>query len=281
MTVFRDPEVLHRGALPGSRTVTRTVLVMRKRSVMAISALVGLLLAGCGSAPSTTNSGSSAALRRINAAVGLTEAAGSAHLVTISDTSGLSSAGSSANDAAIQLASVGDIRFAGPDLKLTTTAQSGSSAPSTSTAIYVGNYLYLTGTSDQHGWVRAPYHQTYPYLGAVQTTVLTTSTGPVTAVGSEDVNGQPATKYRVPIPSSTKTIALTNSKNQPYQEHINTAPFILSVWLDRAGRIVHTQATQKVTISQKSRVAVGKSTTTLSDFGEAIQISAPTNVVGQ
>jgi hypothetical protein len=254
---------------------------MRKRSVMAISALVGLLLAGCGSAASTNSSGSSNALRRINAAVGLTEAAGSAHLVTISDTSGKSSAGSSANEVASHLTSVGDIRFAGPDLKLTTTAQSGSSATSTGTAIYVGSYLYIAGSSDQHGWVRAPYHQTYPYLGAVQTTALTTTTGPVTAVGSEDVNGQPATKYLVPIPGSTKTIALTNSKNQPYNEHIDTAPFVLSVWLDRAGRIVRTQATQKVTISQASRFAVEKSTTTLSDFGEAIQISAPTNLVGQ
>ena len=248
---------------------------------MAISALVGLLLAGCGSAASTNSSGSSAALRRINAAVGLTESAGSAHLVTNSDTSGPSSAGSSANDAAIHLTSVGDIRFAGPELKLTTTAQSGSSAPSTSTAIYVGKYLYINGSSVQHGWVRAPSPQTYPYLGAVQTTALTTTTGPVTAVGSDDIDGQPSTKYLVPIPGSMKTSSLTNSKNQPYIEHVNTALFVLSVWLDRAGRIVRTQATQKVTISQSSRVAVEKSTTTLSDFGEAMQISAPTNLVGQ
>lgn len=264
-----------------SGTVTSTVLVMRKRSVMVISALVGLLLAGCGSAASTNSSGSSSALRRINAAVGLTEATGSAHLVTSSDTSGPSSAGSSANDAAIHLTSVGDIRFAGPDLRLTTTAQSGRSAPSTSTAIYVGNYLYINESSDQHGWVRAPYRQTYPYLGAVQTTALTTTTGPVTAVGSDDVDGQPSTKYLVPMPGSMKTSSLTNSKNQPYDEHINTAPFVLSVWLDRAGRIVRTQATQKVTISPASRVAVETSTTTLSDFGETIQISAPTNLVGQ
>ena len=249
--------------------------------MMVISAFVGLLLTGCGSAASTNSSGSSAALRRINAAEGVTEAAGSAHLVTSSDTSGPSSTGSSATDAAIHMTSMGDIRFAGPDLRLTTTAQSGSSAPSTSTAIYVGKYLYINFSSDQHGWVRASYHQTYPYLGAVQSTALTTTTGPVTAVGSEDVNGQPATKYLVPIPGSTKTIALTNSKNQPSDEHLHTAPFVLSVWLDRVGRIVRTQATQKVTISQASRVAVEKSTTTLSDFGETIQISAPTNLVGK
>ena len=248
---------------------------------MGISALVGLVLASCGSPASTSSSGSATALRRINAAVGLTEAAGSAHLVTSSDTSGPSSAGSSANDAAIHLTSMGDIRFAGPDLKLTTTVQSGSSAPSTGTAIYVGNYLYINESSDQHGWVRAPYHQTYPYLGAVQTTALTTTTGPVTAVGSDDVNGQPSTKYLVPIPGSMKTSSLTNSKNQPYIEHINTAPFVLSVWLDRSGRIVRTQATQRVTISQASRLVIEQSTTTLSDFGEAVQISAPTNLVGQ
>jgi hypothetical protein len=248
---------------------------------MAISALAGLLLAGCGSAASTTSPGSSNALRRINAAVGLTEAAGTAHLVTISDTTGRSPAGSSANVAASHLTSVGAIRFAGPDLTLTTTAQTGRSAISTTRSIYVGSYLYINVSSDLHGWVRAPYHQTYPYLGAVQTTALTTTTGPVTVVGSENVNGQSATQYLVPIPGSTKTIPLTNSKNQPYNEHLNTAPFVLSVWLDRAGRIVRTQATQKVTISQAPRIAVETSTTTLSDFGEVIQISAPTNLVGQ
>ena len=114
--------------------------------------------------------------------------------MTNSDASGPSSAGSSATDAAIHLTSVGDIRFAGPDLRVTTTAQSGSSAPSTSTAISVGTYRYLTGTSDQHGWVRSPDHRTDPYLEAPQTTALTTIAGAVAGVGSEDVTGQVATK---------------------------------------------------------------------------------------
>jgi hypothetical protein len=250
---------------------------MRKRGVMGISALVGLLLASCGSSPATNSSRSSTALRRINAAVGRTEAAESAHLATVSDTSGPSAA-----SAAIHLTSVGDIRFAGPDLTLTTTVQSGNSAASTNTtAIYIGSHLYMNVSSDPHGWVRAPYHQRYPYLGAVQTTALTTTTGPVTVVGTGEVDGQPATKYLVPIPGSMKTIALTNSKNQPYDEHIRIAPFVLSVWLDRAGRILRTQATQEATSSQASRFVVEKSTTTLSDFGEAVRINAPSTSIGQ
>lgn len=135
---------------------------------MGISALVGLLLAGCGSSASTNSSGSSTALRRINAAVARTEAAGSAHLVTVSDTSGQSSSGSSGAGASSHLTTVGDIRFAGPDLTLTTTARSGNSATSTNgTAIHIGGDLYVSAGSDPHGWIKVPSRQRYPYLGAV------------------------------------------------------------------------------------------------------------------
>lgn len=149
------------------------------------------------------------------------------------------------------------------------------------TAVYIGSNLYVHVSSDPHGWVRTSRHQSYPYLGAVQTTALTTTRGPVTVVGAEEVDGQPAIKYLVPIPGSAKTVALTNSKNQPYHEQFHISPFIVSVWLDRAGRIVRTQATQETTSSQASQVVVEKSTTTLSDFGEAVQIDAPATSAGQ
>jgi hypothetical protein len=255
---------------------------MGKRGVVGITALVGLLLASCGSSSATNSSGSSTALQRIHAAVGLTEAAGSAHLVTVADTSGPSSPGSSAAGAADHITSVGDIKFDGPDLKLTNTVQSGSTSTSQSTtAIYIGNTIYMNVSSDPRNWVRTPYHQSYAYLGAVQTTALTTTTGPVTVVGTGKVDGQPATNYLVPIPGSTKTVALTNSMNQPYHEQFRIAPFILSAWLDRAGRIVRTQATQETSSSQGSQVVVEHSTTTLSDFGEVVQINAPSTSTGQ
>jgi hypothetical protein len=240
---------------------------------MGISALVGLLLASCGSSSATNSSGSSTALRRINAAVGRTEAAGSAHLETVVDTSRLSSTGSSASGAADHLTSVGDIRFDGPDVK--TTVQSGNPAISPiTTAIYIGSNQYTNASSDPHVWVRVSYRQRYPYLGAVQTTALTTTTGPVTMAGSGEVDGQPATEYLVPLPGLTKTVA--NSKNQPHGVHIHVAPFVLSVWLDRAGRILRTQATEEITGSQAS---VERITTTLSNFGEAVQISAPSTSI--
>jgi len=136
-------------------------------------------------------------------------------------------------------------------------------------------------SSDPRRWVRTPYHQSYAYLGAVQTTALTTTTGPVTVVGTGEVEGQLATKYLVPIPGSSETVSLTNSKNQPYHEQFRIAPFVLSVWLDRADRIVRTQATQETTSSQASHVVVENSTTTFSDFGEGVQINAPSTSTGQ
>jgi len=53
------------------------------------------------------------------------------------------------------------------------------------------------------------------------------------------------------------------------------------VWLDRAGRIVRTQATQKTTRSPASPVVVQNSMTTLSNFGEAVQITAPASSTRQ
>jgi len=250
--------------------------------VAGISLLVGLLLAGCGSASATNGPGSSGALRRIKAAVGRTVAAGSARLVTVVDTSGPSSATSSAAGVADHVTSVGDITFDGPDLELTNTVRSGDPATSTSTTvIYLGTNLYANVSTDPHGWVRTPYHQSYAYLGAVQTTALTRARGPVTVAGTGEVDGQPATRYLVPIAGSTRTVALTNSKNQPYHQQFHIAPFVLSVWLDGAGRIVRTQATQETTSSPASPVVIEHSTTTLSAFGEPVQINAPSVSTGQ
>jgi len=259
---------------------------MRKCGLIAIFTLVGLLLAGCGSSSTTNSSGSSTALRRINAAVGRTEAAGTAHLVTVAVTSRPSGSNSSAGGAATHLTAVGDIRFAGPEVKVTTSVQSGKPAAATNpTAIYIGSHTYLNVSSDPNSWVRAPYHQNYPYayLGAVQATALTTTKGPVTVAGTDQVDGQPATKYLVPIPRTTRTVALTNSENKPYNEYFRTTPFVLSVWLDGDGRIVRTQATQTITTSEASwrGRAVESSTTTLSDFGEPVQITAPSISSGQ
>jgi hypothetical protein len=255
---------------------------MGKCGVAGISLLVGLLVAGCGSTSATNGPGSSGALRRIHAAVGRTEAAGSAHLVTVVDTSGPSSATSSAAGVADHLTSVGDITFDGPDLKLTNTVRSGDQATSPSTTlIYLGATLYANVSTDPHGWVRMPDHQSYAYLGAVQTTALTTATGPVTLAGTAEVDGHPATRYLVPIAGSTRTVALTNSTNQPYHQRFHIAPFVLAVWLDGAGRIVRTQATQETTSSPTSPVVIEHSTTTLSAFVEPVQIDAPSVSTGQ
>jgi len=246
----------------------------------AAAVLVGVLLAGCGSS-SATDAGSSSALRSINSAVRRTEDAGSAHFVTVSEASGPSSTGSSTARTASRITSVGDITFDGPDLRITSTVQSGATATSHSTtAISIGGNLYMSLASDPTGWVRSPYHQAYPYLGAVQASALTTTTGPVTVAGAGVVDGQPATRYLVPIRGSTRTVALSNDENQPYHGRFRIAPFVLSVWLDRAGRIVRTQATQVTSSSVRSQVVVEQSTTTLSNFGEAVRISAPSSTTG-
>ncbi len=250
---------------------------MKKSVALGIGALA-VLVAGCGSSAAVHGSGSADALRRIHAAVGRTEAAGSAQLVSITDSHGGSGGVASRSTAgqAYHLASIGHISFAGPDLVVTRTVTSANGTSPTTSAIYLGNTLYLNSSSRPGGWVRTNVHQGYAYLGPVQTSALTTTTGPVTVAGSGVVGGQPATKYLVPIPASTQTVPLTSSKNQPYDDIIHIAPFVLSVWLDRAGRIVRTQATQVATSPQSPKGVVESSTTTLSDFGVPVQITAPT-----
>jgi hypothetical protein len=251
---------------------------MAKRGV-AVLVVVAVFLVGCGSATASDRS-DAVARGRITAAVGRTEASGSAHLVTVSDTSGTASAGSPTSGVATHLLSEGDIRFAGPDLALTTTVRSGGAAASPpTTAVYVGRHLYLSAGPGPDAWVRATYRRPYPYLGAVQASALATTTGPVRTAGSGRVDGEPATRYLVQMPGSSDTIALTNSRNQPYDAQLHIAPFVLTVWLDRAGRIVRTQATQTVTYSRSTRVVVERSETTLSDFGEPVEISAPSTSV--
>lgn len=253
-----------------------TVLVMKKSVALGIGALA-VLVAGCGSSAAVHGSGSADALGRIHAAVGRTEAAGSAQIVSITDTGGGSGGVASGSTAGqtYHMASIGPISFAGPDLAVTRTVTSATGTSPATSAIYLGNTLYLNPSSSPDGWVRTNVHEGYAYLGPVQTSALTTTKGPVTVVGSGVVAGQAATKYLVPIPASTQTVPLTNSKNQPYEDAIHIAAFALSVWLDRAGRIVRTQATQVATSPQSPKGVVETSTTTLSDFGEPVQITAP------
>ena len=248
---------------------------MRTYGGAGAAVLLALVLAACGSPSASKASGSDAALLRIKNAVERTEAAGTAHLVTDSVTKTASSQGSGSKSQQSHLTTVGDIEFAGPDLALSTTTQSGSTSPSGATAIYVGKHLYLNASPPGGPWVKEPYREPYPYLGAVQAEALTAATGPVTVVGTRDLDGRTTTEYSIPMPGSTTTEPLTNDNNQPYTEEIRIAPFVLSVLLDADGRIVRTQATLVATVSGTPHAAVEQTTTNLSDFGEAVHIAAP------
>ena len=109
-----------------------------------------LLVAACGGPGSSAPTSVPLALARIRQAVARTEAAGTAHLVETSDTRSALGATSAQPITEVALTVVGDIRFAGPDLSLTTTSRSvlpaqtsNTVGTSSSLTIYVGRHLYL------------------------------------------------------------------------------------------------------------------------------------------
>ena len=212
-------------------------------------------------------------MARIKDAVQQTEAAGTAHLAIDSDA--MSNQGSVTKRQVNHLTTVGDIRFAGPDLSVSTKVTGNSSAPSCSTAVYIGTNFYVNTCPPRGTWDRGTDGQPYSYLGSVDAQALMTTEGPVTVVGAQEVDGRPTTEYLVPVPGSTTTVPLTNSNNQPFSRRITTAPFVLSVWLDGAGRIVRTQGSLVDTASGENGSSSERTTSTLSDFGKVVHIVAP------
>jgi len=215
--------------------------------------------------------------------VARTEAAGTAHFVADSDTSS-----STGREPAQRITAVGDIRFAGPDLSLTTTIRSvpppsgsstASATASTTLAIYLGRHLYLGFPPPRSTWTETTVPTPYPYLGAVTTQVLQHTNGPVTVVGHRQVDGRATTEYHVPVPASVQTNHESDAHNRPFDGHISFAPFVLFVWLDSAGRIVRTSATVVASTSQRPGTVREVATTTLSAFGEPVHVVAPTGVV--
>jgi len=260
------------------------------RPTRAASRLAGLslvpavLLAACGSSGGAPAAGASAALTSIHRAVARTEAAGTAHLVQSDETrstTGGTSTGAVSEDS---LSMVGDIRFAGPDLSLTTTSRSNLSSstgtPSNSTtttssrSVYLDGHLYMAAGQGAV-WNELAVRTPFPYLGIVTTHFLATATGPVTDAGHREIDGRATTEYLVPVPGSVRSVALTDSHNRPYTARFTTAPFTLAVWLDGAGRIVRTSGAEVVTSPEPTGTVRATTTVTLSAFGEPVHIVAP------
>ncbi|HEX7443564.1 MAG TPA: hypothetical protein VF320_06740 [Acidimicrobiales bacterium] len=260
-----------------------------RRSAGRLPLLTGIALltvvgaAACGAPGAPTTQGPPGALARIRQSVARTEAAGTAHLVLDSDTSSSTGPGP-----AQHITAVGDIRFAGPDLSLTTTIRSvpspAGSSPvptraSTTLSVHIGRHLYLGSPPPGSTWTETTTHAPYPYLGAVTTQVLEHTDGPVTVVGHRLVDGSTTTEYLVPVPASVQTIRESDAHNRPFDGHVRSAPFALSVWLDRAGRIVRTSGVVVASTSQRPGTVRDVATTTLSAFGEPVHIVAPTGIV--
>ncbi len=266
---------------PGRRSAGRRPLATTVALLAVVSA------AACGAPGAPTTQGAPGALARIRQSVARTEATGTAHLVVASATS--SSAGPGSDQ---HITSVGDIRFAGPDLSLTTTIRSvpspagsgpvpthASTPASTTLSVHIGRHLYLGSPPPGSTWTETTTRAPYPYLGAVTTQVLEHTDGPVTVVGHRSVDGSTTTEYLVPVPASVQTIRETDAHNRPFDGHVRFAPFALSVWLDRAGRIVGTSGVVVASTSQRAGTVRDVTTTTLSAFGEPVHILAPTGIV--
>ena len=253
--------------------------------------VTGAVLAACGSPGGTAPPGSAAALARIHQAVARTEAAGTAHLVDVSDTRSTLGGTSTHPASEDSLTVVGDLRFAGPDLSLTTTSRStlpatstAPGAPSTTTSttssqsIYLGRHLYVRPLPGP-GWNELPVRTPYAYLGAVPARFLETAHGPVTDAGRHEIDGRATTEYLVPVPRSEYDAKLTDSHNRAYTARFTTAPFTLSVWLDGTGRIVRTSGTEVIT-SERPRGTVHETVSaSLSAFGEPVHIVAPATTI--
>ena len=248
-------------------------------AVGCLCLLTGLGAAACGAPPSSTAPGVEASpLARIRASVGVTEAAGTAHLVTaatVRQVAGPSPAG------VLRTTGTGDVRFAGPDIEMVTTAVPPTRPSTLSTRVLrIGDSVYEgspTGDRWTHSNVLAG---NVNYLGAVTPTLLADANGPVTVVGTSTVDGRPAVEYAVPAPGGTSSPAVAGR----VQEYVTVAPFVAHVWLDGAGRIVRTSASLSTTFTPApggSGTALASSsntstqTVTLSDFGEPVHLSRP------
>jgi hypothetical protein len=236
-------------------------------------------LTACGASGSPSAHGSAAALTRIRQSVARTEAAGTAHLAGGSSVSSTGHRGPTQ-----QILVEGDIRFAGPDLSVTTTIRNTPSSSvvrrtSTGQSIYLGRHVYLGWSGPPATWTEVPFHAPYAYLGVVPTRTLETTTGPVTVGGSQIVDGATATEYSVPVPASVQAIRESDARNRPYEAHVHYAPFTLTVWLDGAGRIVRTSGTVVSSMAGTPGTVHQSTTTTLSAFGEPVHIVAPAVVV--
>jgi hypothetical protein len=249
------------------------------RSVGIAALLLVAPLAACSASETATPPGSPDALARIHRSVARTEAAGTAHLDSSSDLTAATS-----KEPERRITSVGDIRFAGPDLSITTTIQSlpssiGARTSTTSQAIYLGRHVFFGSPPPDSTWTETTPHAPYPFVGAVTTQLLEHTEGPVTVVGHGQVDGKAATEYHVPVPASTQAIHESDSHNRPFTGHVHFAHFVAAVWLDGNGRIVRTSATVVATSSQNRGAVRQSSTTTLSAFGEPVHIVAPSVVV--
>ena len=236
------------------------------------------LLAGCGAGPGGSASFTASAV--VRASVDRTEAAGTAHLQVTSVSHLVAPSGSTAVPTVDHIDSVGDVRFAGPDLRLATTSSSTGAGTQTVTAVYLGRTVYLEIGPDPTRWVRSTAAQAYPFLGVVQARALRTMTGPVVVVGRDQVGGRPVTEYRVTIPGTTRTLPFPDSRNHAVTHGIDIASHPLWVWIDRSGRIVRTRATVVVTTPSDGRRVTETTTATLSDFGVPVQIVRPAASTG-
>ena len=151
-----------------------------------------------------------------------------------------------------------------------TSAASSDSPLSDQIAIGKDFYTrYVSPSGAPAPWSKGTTRQPYPYLGVVEPVALADYHGPVKLVGTNVVNGSPATEYALSFPAENHVLPVTGVKTQ----HLTTRPFTLDVWLNRAGEIVCTTAVQIARdngTTYRSRTMV-----TLSRFGEPLHIVGP------
>ena len=206
---------------------------------------------------------------------GRTESAGSAHFITDASSNGPLPGSSSTT----RVLSSGDVEFTGTKVSLVTrvTATQSGDAP-TSEQIAIGRNFYIRYVPPSPSvppgrWSKGKTRQPYPYLGVVEPVALAQYRGPVKTVGTARVNGLPSTEYALSFPAEVRSLPIKGNKTQ----HISVRPFVVDVWLNRAGQIVRTSARQVAT--DNGSTVKSSTMVTLSRFGEPVHIVAPQPLV--
>lgn len=255
----------------------------RRISLVVVTAVAGLALAGCSSASQPAADGGPEAPPAVSAAPAAfiaqaadsTAATGSAKLVSTTSIKGAPMGGSGTQD--LTITADGIIDFAGSEASLQVSSPMMGTGSSMQVVLADGvGYVKVPMFGDK--WISSPTKD----LGlsmADPTQGLETlrKAADLTEVGTEDINGVTATKYTgtVDLSEAVGQLGLPAADAEKAQRELakvaRTAD--VTVWVDDQDRVVRYD--QELAVNADGQQVQVSSSTSLSDFGITTDIQAP------